>query len=71
MYCKRNYSEDNTIYLRQFDFEKKSKIKTTQNVFIIKAKVNNRDIRQKTHKTKRAIYIVVVNRIVASTNSYK
>ncbi len=42
-----------------------------QNVFIIEAKVNNNNIKQETHKTKQVIYIVVVNKIIAYTNSYK
>ncbi len=57
--------------MQQFDFEKKSKVKATQYVFTIKAKVNNNNIKQETHRTKRIIYIVVVNKIIAYINNYK
>jgi len=57
--------------LRQFDFEKKSKIKITQNIFTIETKVNNNNIEQETHKIKRIIYIVAINKIVAYINNYK
>ncbi len=57
--------------MRQFDFEKRLKVKITQNILIIETKVNNNNIEQKTYRTKQAIYIAIVNRIVAYTNSYK
>ncbi len=44
-HCKRDYNKNNTTYLRQFNFEKKSKIKITQNIFIIETKVNNNNIK--------------------------
>ncbi len=42
-----------------------------QNVFITKIKIDNNNIRQEAHKSKRAIYIVVVSEIIAYFNSYK
>ncbi len=42
-----------------------------QNVSTTKAKIDNNNVRQETHKSKRAIYIVVVNRIAMCINSYK
>ncbi len=57
--------------MRQFNFEKKSKIKTTQNIFTIKTKVDNSNVKQETYKTKQTIYIVIVNKIVAYINNYK
>ncbi len=47
------------------------KVKTIQNIFIIKAKVNSNNIKQETYKTKQAIYVAIVNKIVANTNNYK
>ncbi len=40
-------------------------------MFTIEAKVNNNNVKQETYKLKQAIYIVVVNKIVAYTNNYK
>ncbi len=57
--------------MQQFDFEKKLKVKTTQNVFTIEAKINNNNVKQETHKTKQVLYIVIVDKIVAYTNNYK
>ncbi len=45
IYLERNYSKNNTIYLQQFNLEKRSKIKTIQNIFLIKTKINNNNIR--------------------------
>ncbi len=45
--------------------------KTIQNISIIKVKINNNNIEQEIYRTKQTIYIIVVNKIVVYTNSYK
>ncbi len=42
-----------------------------QNAFIIKAKVNNNNVKQETHRRKQVIYVAIISEIVAYTNNYK
>jgi len=55
---------------RQFNFKKKSKIKVAQNIFLIKAKINNKNVKKDKYKTKLIIYVIILSKIVESYNNY-
>ena len=56
---------------RKFNFKKKSKIKVAQNIFLIKAKINNKNVKKDKYKTKLIIYVIILSKIVESYNNYR